>query len=155
MRFLLVDKVLAFETGVSIVGIKQVAMSEDYLTWHFPERPILPGNLIMESAAQLAGWLEAASSEFTRFVLMDTVRRARFLRFVVPGERVTLAVTRVPAEGTSTEGERRAWTVEATVDDARCATFECEGACVDLDTLDAPEDAQHAWTLLRGEETDA
>ncbi len=70
MRFLLVDRIDDVEKDRSIRGSKLAAMSEDYFEWHFPERPIVPGVLILEACAQLAGWLEAASSDFERWFLI-------------------------------------------------------------------------------------
>ena len=47
MRFLLVDAILELETGTRAVGLKNLAMSEQYFADHFPERPIMPGALIL------------------------------------------------------------------------------------------------------------
>ena len=149
MRFLLVDRVLEVEPGTRIVGTKLVAMAEDYLTWHFPERPILPGNLIVASAAQLAGWLEAVTSDFRNTVLLGELTHARFLRFSVPGDRVTIELD------VEAEGDRRSWRVKASVDEERRAEFECAGSVVPLADLMDPEQARRDFALLRGEEVGA
>lgn len=146
MRFLLIDRILELESGARIVGTKQVAMAEDYLTWHFPERPIMPGNLVIAAGAQLAGWLEAEASDFKRTVLLSGVEHARFLRFSVPGDRLTLEVR---MQG---EGDRRTFTVHASVDDVRSAEFECVGAVVELAALEDPDDVRRRFAQLRGEE---
>ena len=64
MRYLLIDYITEWEPGTKIKGIKNVAMSEDFLEYHFPKNPIMPGVLLLEAIAQLTGWLEAASSDF-------------------------------------------------------------------------------------------
>ena len=71
MRYYLVDRISAWEADKRIRGIKNVAMTEDFLQYHFPHRPTMPGVLLLESMTQLAGWLEAISSEFTRWFLLE------------------------------------------------------------------------------------
>jgi 3-hydroxyacyl-[acyl-carrier-protein] dehydratase len=53
--FLLVDKVVEFEPGKRAVGIKCVTANEPQFTGHFPDRPIMPGVLMIEAMAQLGG----------------------------------------------------------------------------------------------------
>jgi len=53
--FLLVDKVVAFEPGKKAVGVKNVSANEPQFTGHFPDRPIMPGVLMVEAMAQLGG----------------------------------------------------------------------------------------------------
>lgn len=146
MRFLLVDRIEALEAGTRIQGFKNVAMSEDYLTWHFPEQPILPGVLILESFAQLAGWLEAVSSDFDRWVLLDQVRSARYFQFCVPGDRVTLTLEQQPTEDPS----RRVYKGESSVDGERRATVEFEATVVPLSDLDDRERAIRTYGALQG-----
>ena len=55
MRFYLVDKIIEFKKGESIKGWKNVSMTEPFFTFHFPRHPVLPGVLIIEAMAQLAG----------------------------------------------------------------------------------------------------
>jgi 3-hydroxyacyl-[acyl-carrier-protein] dehydratase len=53
--FLMVDRVVDFESGVKAVGIKNVTINEPFFVGHFPGNPIMPGVLIVEALAQLAG----------------------------------------------------------------------------------------------------
>jgi 3-hydroxyacyl-[acyl-carrier-protein] dehydratase len=147
MRFLLVDRVEAWEADRSIRGWKNAAQSEDYFEWHFPERPIVPGMLVLEACAQLAGWLEAASSDFRSWFLLDRVHSARYYAFAVPGDRIDLLLERLDAD----DPARRAYRAESRVGDARGATLEFEGRVVPLEGLEAEERARRTWAQLRGE----
>jgi 3-hydroxyacyl-[acyl-carrier-protein] dehydratase len=94
MRYLLVDRITDWKTGEYITGIKNVAMSEDFLEFHFPGNPVMPGALLLEALVQLTGWLEAASSDFATWFLLGRVRKCNFYGFILPGDQVTLEVHR-------------------------------------------------------------
>ena len=53
--FLLIDRVVEFHEGQSLVGIKNVTVNEPFFQGHFPEIPVLPGVLILEALAQATG----------------------------------------------------------------------------------------------------
>jgi 3-hydroxyacyl-[acyl-carrier-protein] dehydratase len=57
--FALVDRVIAYEPGVSATAIKNVTMNEPQFQGHFPERPLMPGVLIVEAMAQVGGLIVA------------------------------------------------------------------------------------------------
>ena len=147
MRFLLVDRIESFEMGVRIAGSKNAAMSEDYFEWHFPERPIVPGMLILESFVQLAGWLEAISSDFGSWFLLDRVHTARYYAFAGPGDRIELALEQVPLA----EADRRRYKGESRVAGKRSALVEFEGIVVPLEDLEGAARARSTWATLRGE----
>ncbi len=147
MRYLLVDRIDEVLIDVSAKGRKNVAMAEDYLEWHFPEQPVVPGTLILEAFVQLAGWLEAASSSFERWVLLDRVTSARYFGAAVPGDRIDLALERVA----STAPARRAYRGESTINGKRQASVEFETVVVTLETLDARDRVERAYRTLRGE----
>ena len=92
MRYLLVDRITDWKAGESIGGIKNVAMSEDFLEFHFPGNPVMPGALALEALVQLTGWLEAASSDFVHWFLLSTVHKCHFYGFILPGDQVKLEV---------------------------------------------------------------
>ncbi len=92
MRYLLVDHITEWEKGKLIKGVKNVAMSEDFLEFHFPKNPIMPGVMLLEALAQLTGWLEAASSDFQNWFLVSRIRKSNFYGFAFPGDQVELEV---------------------------------------------------------------
>lgn len=146
MRFLLVDRIEEIVPGALVRGWKAVAMSEDYLEWHFPDRPILPGTLVAEAFAQLAGWHEAVASDFTRWALVDRVTSARYLGFSVPGDRLELRLEVRPTD----DPARRAFSGEATAGGERRALVDFEAVVTPLDALEDPARMRRMYDALRG-----
>lgn len=100
--FLLVDKVVQIKPNVSCIGIKNVSINEPFFAGHFPQRPVMPGVLIIESMAQTAGCLVVATlgpESEGKLVYFMTVDNARFRRPVVPGDRMEVHVTKVRNRG--------------------------------------------------------
>ncbi len=93
---LLVDRVVAFEKGVSLTALKGVTMNEPFFAGHFPGHPVMPGVLILEALAQAAALLACLSippEEIARKVTyLMAIDGARFRRPVVPGDRLELRV---------------------------------------------------------------
>ena len=92
--FLLVDRVVEFVPGESILGYKNLSANEAFFAGHFPDNPIMPGVLILEAMAQIAGILGFKSKGKTPedgsiyyFAAADDVR---FKRPCVPGDRIML-----------------------------------------------------------------
>jgi len=89
--FLLVDRVIELEDDKRAVGIKNVTMNEFYFPGHFPNMPIMPGVLIMEALAQVAGVMMLNKREnlgkYAFFMSMDKVK---FRKAVVPGDQLVL-----------------------------------------------------------------
>lgn len=100
--FLLVDRVLEISLGKSIVAIKNVTVNEPFFEGHFPDKPIMPGVLIIEALAQAAGVLGFKSQEkkpadgyLYYFVGADNIR---LRRPVVPGDQLVLEAEIVTAK---------------------------------------------------------
>lgn len=92
--FLMVDRVLELEEGKRIVAIKNVTINEPFFPGHFPGHPVMPGVLIVEAMAQVAGILAYQSDESVRdkvtyFVGIDN---ARFRRPVMPGDQLRFEI---------------------------------------------------------------
>jgi 3-hydroxyacyl-[acyl-carrier-protein] dehydratase len=97
---LLVDRIVEM-TADRIVGIKNVTVNEPFFTGHFPDFPVMPGVLIVEAMAQVAGVLVLKSipDRHSKLVLLASVEEAKFRRPVVPGDqlRIEMTVTRAKA----------------------------------------------------------
>jgi 3-hydroxyacyl-[acyl-carrier-protein] dehydratase len=146
MRYLLVDRIDSIEPDVRAVGWKNASMSEDVFEWHFPDRPIVPGTILLEAFAQLAGWLEAVGSDFERWVLLDRIAAAKVIGFAVPGDRIELRVERVP----NADPNRRSYKAESLVGGERRSMAEFEAVVVPLESLDSKDRARVAYDVLRG-----
>lgn len=92
--FLMVDRVLDFEEGKWLTAIKNVSVNEPCFTGHFPEKPIFPGVLILESLAQAMGILAFKTQELEKGSLFyfAGIDNARFKKPVVPGDQMELRV---------------------------------------------------------------
>ncbi len=96
--FLLVDRVLAFEPGVSLRAIKNVTFNEPYFQGHFPGHPVMPGVMIIEAMAQAAGLLTQLSSpprqdaHGQQVFYLVKVDNARFSQVVTPGDQLVFEV---------------------------------------------------------------
>jgi beta-hydroxyacyl-ACP dehydratase FabZ len=90
--FLLVDKIVEFEKGTRIVGIKNVTFNEPYFQGHFPDAPIMPGVLIIEAMAQAGGCLvfQSLPEREYKLVFLIGVDNARFRQPVRPGDQLRL-----------------------------------------------------------------
>ena len=91
--FLLVDRIVELTPGERAVGIKQVTANEPQFIGHFPERPIMPGVLLVEALAQTAGVAVLTLDEYRGKVgLFAGIDECRFRRMVIPGDTLLLKV---------------------------------------------------------------
>ena len=91
--FLLVDRIVELVPGERAVGIKQVTANEPQFTGHFPERPIMPGVLMVEALAQTAGVAVMTLDEYRgKLGLFAGIDECRFRRMVIPGDTLLLKV---------------------------------------------------------------
>jgi 3-hydroxyacyl-[acyl-carrier-protein] dehydratase len=93
--FLLVDRIVAYEPGKRVVGVKNVTLNEPFFAGHFPGAPVMPGVLIVEAMAQTAGVMMLASlpDRETKLVFFTGIDGAKFRRPVVPGDQLRLELT--------------------------------------------------------------
>ena len=95
--FLLIDRVVDLMPNVSAVGIKNVSVNESFFAGHFPNHPVMPGVLIIESMAQTAAVLvvETLGPEAAgKVVYFMSIEGAKFRRPVVPGDQMRVHVVK-------------------------------------------------------------
>ena len=91
--FQMIERVTELEPNVRAVGIKCVSVNEPYFTGHFPEAPIMPGVLLIESAAQLCSLVITPENEDPdKLYVLLKVKDFKFLKPVVPGDRLNIEV---------------------------------------------------------------
>jgi len=90
--FLLVDRIVDLQPGKSITGIKNVTFNEPFFQGHFPGQPIMPGVLIIEAMAQVAGIAAFSSGMEGKAVYFMSIEKAKFRRPVVPGDQLRLEI---------------------------------------------------------------
>lgn len=100
--FLLIDKVIDVHLNESAIGVKNVTINENFFQGHFPQRPVMPGVLIIEAMAQTAAVLVVATlgkDSEGKLVYFMSVDEARFRKPVGPGDRLELHVTKERSRG--------------------------------------------------------
>jgi len=92
--FVLLDKVMEYEPGVSLKAIKNVTINEPFFQGHFPQQPVMPGVLIVEAMAQASAMLgllsEAEIAHSNKLYYLAGVDKARFRRTVGPGDQLII-----------------------------------------------------------------
>lgn len=107
--FLLIDRITEIEAFKRAVAIKNVTGSEYFFAGHFPDRPVMPGVLIVEAMAQAAATLATYSSPEDRgkVIFFAAIDGARFRKPVVPGDTLVIEVE-------VTRARSKVWKVKAT-----------------------------------------
>lgn len=90
--FLLVDRIIDIDPKVKATGYKNVSANEPFFQGHFPDYPIMPGVLIVEAMAQVAGILAFHSGAQGNSVYFMSIEKAKFRKPVVPGDRLNFEV---------------------------------------------------------------
>lgn len=129
---LLIDRVVEFNHGESLVAIKNVSYNEPYFQGHFPNRPVMPAVIILEAMAQATGILVLRSmdkipSEKSIYYFVG-IDGARFRRPVVPGDQLRIEVKLL-------RSSRGVWKLrsDATVDGDTVASGDLMGAMREIE----------------------
>jgi 3-hydroxyacyl-[acyl-carrier-protein] dehydratase len=95
--FLMIDRVVDVVRNRSAIGIKNVSVNESFFQGHFPNHPVMPGVLIIESMAQTAAVLVVETlgdDSAGKVVYFMSIEGAKFRRPVVPGDQLRIHVTK-------------------------------------------------------------
>ncbi len=107
--FVMVDRILEYEVGKRIVGMKNVSMGEPFFQGHFPGQPVMPGVLILEGMAQVGAVLAYLSSDSIegKLVYFAGLDKVRFRQVVRPGDQLIfrLELTRQKSKLTKMSGK--------------------------------------------------
>jgi UDP-3-O-[3-hydroxymyristoyl] N-acetylglucosamine deacetylase/3-hydroxyacyl-[acyl-carrier-protein] dehydratase len=91
--FLLIDRVIELEGYRRAVGIKNVSINEPFFQGHWPGQPIMPGVLIIEAMAQLAGVLLLRRLENTgKLAVLWSIDKVKLRKSVVPGDQLRIEI---------------------------------------------------------------
>jgi 3-hydroxyacyl-[acyl-carrier-protein] dehydratase len=97
--FLLIDRIIELEPKVKATGIKNLTINEPFFQGHFPEYPIMPGVLIVEAMAQVAGILASRSGAKGNIVYFMSIEKAKFRKPVLPGDQLRLEISVIQQRG--------------------------------------------------------
>jgi len=92
MRFYLFDRVIGFEPGREATAVKNVSIQEEFLTDHYERFPVMPAPLIVESIAQLGGWMVTVSSKYRYLAVMVMARDIEVRGDALPGDQIVIQV---------------------------------------------------------------
>jgi 3-hydroxyacyl-[acyl-carrier-protein] dehydratase len=91
VKFVLVDRISALETGKRIVAHKALSLAEEYLGDHFPSFPVLPGVLQLEAMVQASAWVVREALDFApSIILLKEARNVTYKSFLAPGQVLTI-----------------------------------------------------------------
>ncbi len=90
--FLLVDKILHLESGKTVSAIKNVTINEPFFLGHFPDKPVMPGVLLLEAMAQAGGFLvlHSIDNPKEKLIYLSSIKSAKFKTAVQPGDQLLI-----------------------------------------------------------------
>ncbi|MSU01493.1 3-hydroxyacyl-ACP dehydratase FabZ [Tissierella sp. DSM 105185] len=108
--FLFIDKVLIEEIGVKGLGYKNVTINEPFFQGHFPNMPVMPGVIIVESMAQVGAVILLSDERYKgKTPYFAGINKVRFKRKVVPGDTLKMEVILTRVRGSVGVGEGKAY----------------------------------------------
>lgn len=125
MKFVLIDKIIALESGKSLTAVKSVSLAEEYLADHFPAFPVLPGVLLLEGLIESASWLVREHQNFSNsMVLLECAKNVKYKSFAAPGMQIR-------------------YTVDAKMIEENTSSFKGVGVCGDEPIVEAKLTLRH------------
>ena len=90
--FLLLDRLLKVEKDEFAIGLKNVTINEPFFLGHFPDKPVMPGVLLLEAMAQAGGFLVLHSIENPKekLIYLSSIKSAKFKTAVQPGDQLLI-----------------------------------------------------------------
>src|SRR5437667_744336 len=92
MRWIWIDRFLAFESKKSARALKNLSLAEDFFADHFPGYPVMPAALILEGLAQTGGILVGEANDFQEKVVLAKIASGKFRREALAGEQLVYDV---------------------------------------------------------------
>ena len=117
--FLLIDKITELEAGKRCVAVKNVTMNEPFFSGHFPQKPVMPGVLIVEAMAQAGAAAILSLEDYKgKIAFFGGIDKAKFRGMVVPGDTLRLEVELLKLRGPGGIGSGKAYVGEKKVAEA-------------------------------------
>src|SRR5690242_6092132 len=89
--FQLIDRIVWLDVAArQIRAVATIPKTSTIFEGHFPGHPLMPGVLLIEAMAQTSGWLVTGVTQFERMPFLAAVKDAKFRRFIVPGEVLSI-----------------------------------------------------------------
>src|SRR6516164_2582246 len=93
MRFNLVDRIVAVESGRSLRAVKNLTLGEEYLADHFPTFPVMPGVLMLQTLVEASAWLLRLTTDFRHSVIvLREAKNVKYGTFMEPGRAMEIEV---------------------------------------------------------------
>lgn len=104
--FLMVDRIIELVPGEKAVGIKNLTINEPFFAGHFPEKPVMPGVLMIEAMAQVGACSLLSQTEHRgKIAMFAGVDRIRFRRSALPGETLLISTEIAAVKGNIGKGK--------------------------------------------------
>ena len=126
--FIMIDKVIRWDKKKSLQAIKNVSINEPYFQGHFPEKPIFPGVLILESMAQAGSLIisDFVDNPSKKLVYLSKVLNFKIHKNVIPGDQLYIEAKLLQHKMNSFK-----FSVECFVDQKQVASAEFFATAVD------------------------
>ncbi len=109
MRFLFYDKITNIEKNKSVTGVKTFTLSEEFLRGHFKKIALVPGVILIETMAQLLGWLIIYSHDFKLSAIMSLIEDVKISSSLRPGFKADIHAEIISTSKIDSLGQARVY----------------------------------------------